>query len=736
MSGLGLVVASVFLLVGAVLAGDDSNSNSASQDTSLKHPAYSAHTSMSTSGPPLAEKRPLVESLHGVKITDNYRWLEDGSSPDTQKWVAEEMAYTQKVLNPLPGRDAIHKRLTELLSIGSISAPMIGGKYYFYTRRDGMQNQPVLYVRERGISEKDDGKDRVLVDANQLAADGTIALDWYHPSENGRYVAYGTSPSGSEMSTLHIIETKTGKLLPDVIERTRAASIAWMLNNSGFYYTRYPKKGEVPDGQEMYDRRVFYHELGTDPATDPLIFGEGRDPQDWPSVELDNDGKLLLITVAQGWTKSELFLMDLKKGTPPTRITTGKNFLYGGSVYNGRVYIVTNEDAPRYRLFVTEAGDYDRDNWNELIPQTGSVLQDAEIWGGKLLTQYEQNATSQLKLFDLDGTYIKDIQLPALGSVFASGGKWDRDEIFYGFMSFTVPPTVYRYDLKSRETSLWAKVDAPTIDPDAFEVNQEWYHSKDGTRVPMFVVNKKGLKKDGRNPTLLTAYGGFNVSVTPTFSRTAYLWMEHGGVYAVANLRGGAEFGEDWHRAGMLEKKQNVFDDMIAAAEHLISAKYTDKDHLAIQGGSNGGLLMGAMITQRPDLFRAVVCQVPLLDMLRYQFFQIAKLWIPEYGSSDNPDQFKWLYAYSPYHHVKVGTEYPATLFMTADTDTRVDPMHAKKMAAEMQAKAKNGSSATRPILLRIESKAGHGAGKPVTKQIEEFTDVYSFLFWQLGVKE
>jgi prolyl oligopeptidase len=736
MSGLGLVVASVFLLVGAVLAGDDSNSNSASQDTSLKHPAYSAHTSMSTSGPPLAEKRPLVESLHGVKITDNYRWLEDGSSPDTQKWVAEEMAYTQKVLNPLPGRDAIHKRLTELLSIGSISAPMIGGKYYFYTRRDGMQNQPVLYVRERGISEKDDGKDRVLVDANQLAADGTIALDWYHPSENGRYVAYGTSPSGSEMSTLHIIETKTGKLLPDVIERTRAASIAWMLNNSGFYYTRYPKKGEVPDGQEMYDRRVFYHELGTDPATDPLIFGEGRDPQDWPSVELDNDGKLLLITVAQGWTKSELFLMDLKKGTPPTRITTGKNFLYGGSVYNGRVYIVTNEDAPRYRLFVTEAGDYDRDNWNELIPQTGSVLQDAEIWGGKLLTQYEQNATSQLKLFDLDGTYIKDIQLPALGSVFASGGKWDRDEIFYGFMSFTVPPTVYRYDLKSRETSLWAKVDAPTIDPDAFEVNQEWYHSKDGTRVPMFVVNKKGLKKDGRNPTLLTAYGGFNVSVTPTFSRTAYLWMEHGGVYAVANLRGGAEFGEDWHRAGMLEKKQNVFDDMIAAAEHLISAKYTDKDHLAIQGGSNGGLLMGAMITQRPDLFRAVVCQVPLLDMLRYQFFQIAKLWIPEYGSSDNPDQFKWLYAYSPYHHVKVGTEYPAILFMTADTDTRVDPMHAKKMAAEMQAEAKNGSSATRPILLRIESKAGHGAGKPVTKQIEEFTDVYSFLFWQLGVKE
>ena len=680
--------------------------------------------------PPKAEKRPLEETLHGVKIVDNYRWLEDGTSADTQKWVAEEMAYTRGVLDPLPGREAIHKRLTELLSIGSITQPEIGGKYYFYTRRDGMQNQPVLYVRE-GV----DGKDRVLVDANQLAADGTIALDWYQPSENGKYLAYGTSPSGSEMSTLHIIETKTGTALPDTIERTRACSIAWMPDNSGFYYTRYPKKGDVPDGQEMYNRHVFYHELGADPATDPLIFGEGRDAEDWPSVSLDNDGRLLLITVEQGWTKSELFLMDLKARTPATRITTGKNFLYSGSVYNGRVYITTNEDAPRYRVFVTEAGDYEREHWKEIIPQSDAVLQGAAVWGGKLFTQYEQNATSQLKIFDIDGTKLKDLLLPALGTVFGSDGKWDRDEIFYGFLSFTVPPTVYRYDLKTGATSQWAKVDAPSIDPSAYEVNQEWYHSKDGTRVPMFIVNKKGVKKDGRNPTLLTAYGGFNVSLTPSFSRTAYLWMEHGGVYAVANLRGGAEFGEDWHRAGMLGNKQNVFDDMIAAAEHLIAEKYTDKDHLAIQGGSNGGLLMGAMITQRPDLFRAVVCQVPLLDMLRYQNFQIAKLWIPEYGSSDDAEQFKWLYAYSPYHHVKVGTEYPAILFMTADSDSRVDPMHAKKMTALMQASAENGASKTRPILLRIESKAGHGAGKPVTKQIEESTDVYAFLFWQLGVK-
>ena len=710
--GLRLIIAFLSLFVAAAYAADD-----------VKGAAASAV--------PKAEKRPLEETLHGVKIVDNYRWLEDGQSPETQKWVEEEMAYTRGVLDPLPGRDAIHKRLTELLGIGSISQPQIGGKYYFYTRREGMQNQPIVYVRE-GV----EGKDRVLLDVNQLAADGTIALDWYQPSENGKYLVYGTSPSGSEISTLHIIETKTGNALPDTIDRTRAASIAWTLDNSGFYYTRYPKKGDVPEGQEMYNRHVFYHELGTDPETDPPIFGEGRDPEDWPSVSLDNDGRFLLITVQQGWTKTELFLMDLKKRTPPTRVTTGKNFIYSGSVYNGRLYIVTNEDAPRYRVFVAEAGDYERDNWKEIIPQTDAVLQGAAVWGGKLFTQYEQNASSQLKIFDLDGTKLHDLMLPALGTVFGSDGKWNRDEIFYGFLSFTVPPTVYRYDLKSGTTSLWAKVDAPSIDPAAYEVNQEWFHSKDGTRVPMFIVNKKGLKKDGHNPTLLTAYGGFNVSLTPSFSRTAYLWMEHGGVYAVANLRGGAEFGEDWHRAGMLDKKQNVFDDMIAAAEHLIAEKYTDTDHLAIQGGSNGGLLMGAMITQRPDLFRAVVCQVPLLDMLRYQNFQIAKLWIPEYGSSDNPEQFKWLYAYSPYHHVKPGTGYPAILFMTADTDTRVDPMHAKKMAAEMQAEAKNGASKTRPILLRIESKAGHGAGKPVTKQIEEFTDVYSFLFWQLGVKE
>jgi len=710
------------------------------------HDSKGSATTKPPDTPPVAEPKPVVDIYHGTKVVDNYRWLENGASPETEKWVGEEMSYTRAILDPLPGRDAIHKRLTDLLSIGNITPPVLAGKHYFYTKREGMQNQPVLYVRDEV-----NGPDRVLVDANQLAADGTIALDWFQPSENGKYVAYGTSPSGSEMSTLHVIETKSGTILPDTIERTRAASIAWLHDNSGFYYTRYPNKGDVPAGQEMYNRHVFFHLLGSPVVTDDPIFGEGRDPEDWPGVSLSNDGRWLLINVSQGWTKSELFLKDLKSDKAPIRLTTGKNFLYGADVYEGKVYITTNEDAPRYRVFVTDAGNFERDAWKEIIPQTDAVLQGVAVYGGKLFAQYEQNATSQLELLDLDGKKISDISLPAIGTVFGTGGKWNRDEMFYGFQSFTVPPSVYRLDLKPVHTetkpsgpaedvigltSLWTKVDAPSIDPSGYEVAQEWYHSKDGTRVPMFVVHKKGIQKNGKNPTLLTAYGGFNVSLTPTFSRTAYLWMEHGGIFAVANLRGGAEFGEDWHRAGMLDKKQNVFDDMIAAAEHLISEKYTDKNHLAIQGGSNGGLLMGAMITQRPDLFRAVVCQVPLLDMLRYQNFQIAKLWIPEYGSSENPDQFKWLYAYSPYQHVKDGAEYPSILFMTADTDTRVDPMHAKKMAALMQSEAKNGQSKTRPILLRIEQKAGHGAGKPVAKQIEEYTDVYSFLFWQLGVKE
>ncbi len=682
------------------------------------------------STPPKAKVEPVEDTVQGHKIVDPYRYFENPNDPDTKLYVEEELNYTRSILDPLPGRDKINARLSQLLMIGTVGAPQLGGRYYFHTRREGNQNQPILYVRE-GLN----GIDHSLVDANQMSADGTVALDWWYASEDGKYVAYGTSPGGSEVSTLHVIETASGKLLPDSIERTRAASLAWKHDNSGFFYTRYPKKGEVPAGQEVYYRHVFYHALGTDPAQDPLIFGEGRAPEWWPNVNLSDDGRWLLIDEEHGWTKTQLFLQDLTTKNPPTEITAGKDFQYIGDFFEGKLYITTNEDAPHYRVFVVDTANPKRENWKEIIPQSDAVLQNASVTGGKLLAQYEHNATSELKLFSLDGKKLADIPLPSIGNVFSVSGRYDRNEIFFGFQSFTVPPSVYRVDLNNVQSTLWAKVDAPSIDPSQYEVQQVWYASKDGTKVPMFVVSKKGIEKNGQNPTLLTGYGGFNISSTPAFSRSAYLWMEHGGIYAVANLRGGAEFGEEWHRAGMLEKKQNVFDDFIAAGEYLIAQKYTDKDHLAIQGGSNGGLLMGAMITQRPDLFRAVICQVPLLDMLRYQNFQIAKLWIPEYGSADDAAQFNWLYAYSPYHHVKQGVEYPAILFMTGDTDTRVDPMHAKKMAALLQAEAKNGASQQKPILLRIETKAGHGQGKPVTKQIEESTDVYSFLFWQLGLK-
>src|ERR1700687_3097616 len=664
----------------------------------------SAPSTSPSPGPPKAKVDVVEETLHGHKITDPYRWLEDASSPESQEYVRAELAYTRSLLDPLPGRERIHERLTQLLSIGTIGTPQIGGPYYFYTRREGTQNQPVLLVRE-GVH----GKDRPLVDANQMSTDGTVALDWWFPSDDGKYVAYGTSASGSESSPQYWIETATGKLLPDKIGQARIAQVAWKKDNSGFYYGRNPKKGDVPEGDDVYYLHIFYHQLGNDPSKDSLILGAGR--------------------------KKELFLQNLKAGTPPLELTSGKDFHYNGEIFRGKIYITTNEGASHFHLFVVDATNPVRANWKEIIPESDGILQGAGIVDGKILAQYEQNASSQLKLFDLEGKALGNIELPGIGSIEGIGGRWDRKEAFFGFQSFTVPPSVYQVELASRKTSLWDKVATPGIDPSAYEVAQLWYTSKDGTKVPMFVFHKKGLTLNGKNPSLLTGYGGFNVSLTPNFSGGRYLWLEHGGVFAVANLRGGSEFGEEWHRAGMLDKKQNVFDDFIAAGEFLISDKITEKDHLAIQGGSNGGLLMGAMITQRPDLFRAVVCQVPLLDMLRYQNFLIAKFWVPEYGSAEDAKQFDWLFAYSPYHHVKPGAEYPAIMFMTADSDSRVDPMHAKKMAALMQAEAANGRSKERPILLRIDSKAGHGQGKPITKQIEDGTDVYSFLFWQLGVK-
>src|SRR6476646_9072113 len=592
--------------------------------------------------PPVAKTMTVIDDYHGHKIADPYRWLEDSAAPETQQFVAEQNAYTRSVLDNIPGRDELRRRVEQLLTIGRVASPRIGGNNYFYERRDGRQNQAVVYVLEgQGRGGKGtQSKDRALIDVNDLAPDGTIALDWWYPSEDGRYVAFGTSPNGSELSTLQVIETSSGKLLAEKIERTRAASVAWLPDSSGFYYTRYPRPGDVPAGEEMYNRRVFFHQLAsgehassagksginesgnsageTDASgmNDPLVFpadGVELAPEHWPNVALSNDGRWLLVDVSEGWTKTELYLKDLSSEGPAAsgsrfqRITSGKNFLYHGEVLDGQLYITTNEDAPRFRVFKTECATPGRARWKEIIPESDAVIEGrATILGRRLFVHTIKNASSQLKLFDLEGQPVAKVEMPALGSIFDLGGHWNSDSVFFGFVSYAVPPTVYEVGLDG-QTEDWARVGS-SIDPRRYQGEQLWFRSKDGTRVPMFAVSKKGLIRNGHNPTLLSGYGGFNAGRTPVFNRNAMLLLlEQGGVYVDVQLRGGNEFGEDWHRDGMLEKKQNVFDAFIAAAEYLINEKYTDAAQLAIQGGSNGGLLMGAALTQRPDLFRAVV---------------------------------------------------------------------------------------------------------------------------------
>jgi prolyl oligopeptidase len=689
--------------------------------------------------PPAAKTESVVELLHGQRVADPYRWLEDASSTETQAFVEQQNGYTRQVLDGAPGidRQALRTRIEQLLTIGRVEPPHVAGEYYFYVRRDGRQNQPVIYVRKRG---QDQDHDRALIDVNALAQDGTVALDWHYPSPNGRYVAYGTSASGTEVSTLQVIDTETGTVKPVEIDRARAASLAWLPDESGFYYTKYPRAGDVPPGQEVYYRRVFFHALSNQDntgASDPQIFPTKDikiDAEHWPGVHLSENGRWLLVKVEEGWAKNTLFLKDLAIPEAEFQcLTAGRDFLYSAEIVDDQLYITTNEKATRFRVLTTSCHHPEPANWKEVIAESAGVLEETQIIGHRLFLRYSRNAISELKIADLDGKPLADVSLPTPGSIFALTGKWDGDEAFLGFTSFTIPPAVYRVSLDGK-ISPWARVDSP-INPDEFQVEQAWFTSKDGTRVPMFIVSKRGSARSGKAPTLLSGYGGFNVGRTPVFNRNAMLLLlEKSGIYVDVQLRGGNEFGEAWHRAGMLEKKQNVFDDFSAAAEFLIREQYTDRDHLAIQGGSNGGLLVGAAITQRPELFRAAICQVPLLDMIRYHNFQIAKLWIPEYGSADDPQQFHFIYAYSPYHHVKPGIQYPATFFMTADGDTRVDPMHAKKLAALLQASATNDSS--RPILLRVDVKAGHGAGKPIGKLMDDALDLWTFLFWQLEVTQ
>lgn len=676
----------------------------------------------------------VIDTLHGVEIADPYRWLEDGESDEVRAWSAAQTERTERILEGRPGFAGLRARVEALLRIGAVEAPIVvgragGPRRYFHRRQAPSQDHPALYVRE-GL----EGEDRALIDPNRRSDDGTVALDWWAPSWDGRLLAYGLSERGSEDSTLHVLDVDAGRDLPEteVIPHARYASIAWLPDTSGFFYSRYPAKGTVPAGEERYRRRIYQHRLGRDPALDPMVFGEGRDLTEMSFIDISPNGRWLVALVHRGWSRRELHIRDLAAGPEsPWRplAVPRESGSYDAVVRDDHLLVRTNEGAPSYCLYRVDPERPERVAWREIIPASSDVLASVIDVGGDIVATYIRDARSIVKRFSADGAFKGEIPLPALGSVHAVHGAPDGREAFFDFTSFVIPSRVYRVDLDAGETTLWAEVKAP-IDPEAFVVAQERAVSRDGTSIPLFVTRRRDAPRDGSAPALLTGYGGFSSSQMPAWNGARYAFLERGGVHVLANLRGGGEYGEAWHRAGMLENKQNVFDDAVAAAEHMIATRLTSAERLAIVGGSNGGLLVGATITQRPDLFRAAVCLVPLLDMLRYHRFLIARLWIPEYGSADDPAQFRWLYGYSPYHHVAEGALYPATLFATAESDTRVDPLHARKMAALMQW----ASGSDRPVLLRIEGKAGHGAGKPISKRIDEGAMTYAFLFWQLGM--
>lgn len=682
-----------------------------------------------TAAVPATRTEDVVDKLHGVEVRDPYRWLEDGESAEVRAWTAAQNQHLRDALDKVPGRAWIESRLWQWHETGSLGVPVLRGKgrqaRLFHTRRTGKQNQPVLLVRDGRA-----GKDRALLDVNALAADGTAALDWWYPSEDGKRVAYGISTAGNESSTLRIRDVASGRDLDDTIPRTRACSLAWVPSGQGFYYTRYPTPGSVPAGEEAYHRQVFFHRLGTDPAGDPRIFGEGLGLSAWPNIVLSPNGRWLVIEVSQGWSKSELFLMDTEKGGLAEAMVSGREAMFNvADVLDDRIYVLSNEGAPRYQLFEVDPRKPARASWKLVIPEGEDTLESVSVAKGALVAAYLHDASSKVRVFSPTGALQREITLPGLGTVGSVRGRHDASDVYLSFTSFLAPTKVLRHQVGTGATAVWQALSAP-VDTRGFTVEQVRYPSKDGTQIPMFLVHKQDLVRDGKNPVLLYGYGGFNISLTPGFAAWMGPFIERGGVYAVANLRGGGEYGEAWHRQGMLGSKQNVFDDFAAAAEYLIREKITAPDRLAISGRSNGGLLVAAAITQRPELFGAAVCGVPLTDMLRYHLLQIARLWIPEYGTAEKPEEFAWLSAYSPYHRVKDGTAYPATLVFSAESDTRVDPMHARKLAARLQ-RAVGGKV---PIFLRMEGKAGHGAGKPIAKLIAQYTDELTFLFEQLGM--
>ncbi len=677
---------------------------------------------------PKTKKVDQVDDYHGTKVADPYRWLEDDNSAETKAWVQAENKVTFNYLNQIPEREQLKKRLTELWNYEKYSAPVKRGDKYFYSKNDGLQNQSVLYVAD---SVKDAG--RVLLDPNKLSTDGTVALSGMAISDDGKILAYGLSGAGSDWQTWHFRDVADGKDLPDVLENIKFSGASWTKDEKGVYYSRFPEADEKSKLTRInYFQKLYYHKLGTPQSEDALVYERPDDKEMGIGGDVTEDGNWLVISVTKGTAPTNMvFVKNLTMERAPIIPVVDKLVADYSFIGNdgSKFYFRTDKDAPLGRIVMVDVLDKDL-TWKEVVPQAKETLGSVDFINNQFVGNYLKDAYTQIRIYDLKGKFVRNVDLPGIGTANGFGGKRYDTETFYTYSSFNAPPTIYRYDMKTGKSEIFRKSDVK-FDPNNYEVKQVKYASKDGTLIPMFIVHKKGLKLDGNNPTLLYAYGGFNISLTPAFSVSRIVWMENGGVYAVPNLRGGGEYGEEWHKAGTKLQKQNVFDDFIGAAEYLIKNKYTQPSKLAISGGSNGGLLIGATLNQRPDLFGAALPAVGVMDMLRFQKFTIGRAWTSDYGSSDNADEFAAIYKYSPLHNIKEGTKYPAVLVTTSDHDDRVVPAHSFKYAATLQ-EAQAGDA---PVLIRIETNAGHGAGKPTSKQIEEQADVYGFLMKNLNMK-
>jgi prolyl oligopeptidase len=669
------------------------------------------------SPPPVTRQDNVREVIHGVEVVDPYRWLEDQDSAETQNWITAQNKYSHSLLDNLPSHEPIHRRLMEMLRHDRVGVPQKENDYYFFTKMGADQDLWSI-CRRKGI----DGPDELLLDPQALSADHTISVVMMGVSTDANILAYGVRRGGEDETEIHLLDIKNHRDLPDVFPRSLYSGISWKKDTSGFYYTL---------ARRDVGKRIYYHALGTDPATDPKVFGEGYGPDTWVSPYVSEDGRYLLAIVQPGWAKGELYIQNLPEGGPFRPLVTGIDAKFVPQFAGDFLIVQTDWKASNSRILRIDLRNPSPEKWQEIVPVAQDAIGSFSLIGGKLFVNYLHNVTSRIVIFSLDGQTLGEVPLPTLGSA-GIFGRWDRDEGIFYFSSYTTPYSIYRYSASTGKRDLWYRDPVP-FDSDRYEIEQVWFSSKDGTRVPMFLVHRKGLQPDGERPTVLYGYGGFAVSLTPGFNSVAEWWVEQGGVYAVANLRGGAEFGEAWHKAGMLDKKQNVFDDFISAAEWLVKNKYTNPKELAIWGGSNGGLLVGAVLTQRPELFRAVICEHPDLDMVRY--YKFTKNNNPpallEYGNASDPTQFKFLYAYSPYQHVQLGTKYPAVLITSGDADTRVPPEQARKMVARLQ----GASSSGLPVLLLYDIKAGHSGGKPFTKAVEDLSLELSFLAWQLEMK-